>query len=187
MQPALPVALGFPVIAPGSDDSHENDWLNSLTFLPENPLQPAHPVPLAFPIISPGSADSSKPAVDINVHHCIHGHVKEFLLRETARSLGVELIYELRLCTGRSTARSTVRVLLSVRNHAQRSSWEECFVDLSGPKNTHSLLGKKYVMIVKDDFTRYSWVYFFKVKSHAADAFKKFLADVRANGVPSEV
>ena len=61
------------------------------------------------------------------------------------------------------------------------------FVDLSGPKSIPSLLGKKYVMIVKDDFTRYAWVYFLERKSDAADAFRKFLADVRGDGVPSEV
>ena len=31
-QPALPAPLGVPVVTPGSDDSHENEWLNSLTF-----------------------------------------------------------------------------------------------------------------------------------------------------------
>ena len=30
VQPALPVPLGFPVIAPGIDDSCENEWLNSV-------------------------------------------------------------------------------------------------------------------------------------------------------------
>ena len=47
-------------------------------------------------------------------------------------------------------------------------------MDLSGPKSTHSLLGEKYVMIVKGDFTRYSFVYFIGRKSNAADAFRKF-------------
>ena len=61
------------------------------------------------------------------------------------------------------------------------------FVYLSGPKRTPSLLGKRYVMLVKDDFSRYAWVYFLKHKSDAADAFRKFLADVRADGVPSKV
>ena len=48
------------------------------------------------------------------------------------------------------------------------------FVYLSGPKSTHSLLGKKYLMTVKDDFTRYSWVYFLERKSDAAEAFREF-------------
>ena len=60
-------------------------------------------------------------------------------------------------------------------------------VDFSGPKSTHSLIDKKYLMIVKDDFNRYSWVYLLERKSDAAEAFKKFLTDVRADGVPSEV
>ena len=62
-----------------------------------------------------------------------------------------------------------------------------CIRDSNGPKSIHSLLGKKYVMIVKDDFTRYSWVYFLERKSNAPEAFRTFLADVRADGVPSEV
>ena len=32
VQPALPLALGVRVVPPRSDDSHENEWLNSLTF-----------------------------------------------------------------------------------------------------------------------------------------------------------
>ena len=42
-------------------------------------------------------------------------------------------------------------------------------------------------MMVKDDFTRYAWVCFLERKSDAADAFRKFLADVRGDGVPSEL
>ena len=61
------------------------------------------------------------------------------------------------------------------------------FVDLSGPKSVNSLPGKRYVMIVKDDYTRYSWIYFHERKSDAADAFEEGLADVCADGVPSEV
>ena len=64
---------------------------------------------------------------------------------------------------------------------------DSVFVDLCGTKSTHSLLGKKYVMLVKDDFTRYSWVYFLECMSDAADAFRKFLAYVRADSVPSKV
>ena len=100
VQPALPVPLGFPVIAPGSDDSHENEWLNSLTFRPENLVQPTHPVLLAFLVIAPSSADSREAVVDINVYHCIHGHANEVLLREADKLPGVELIRELRPCTG---------------------------------------------------------------------------------------
>ena len=61
------------------------------------------------------------------------------------------------------------------------------FVHLSNPKSIPSFFGKKYVMLVKDDFTPYVWVYFLERKSDAADAFRKVLADVRGDGVASEV
>ena len=59
-------------------------------------MQRALPVPLAFPVIAPGSADSREAAVDINVLLCVYGHANEFMLRETAKSLGVELLRRLR-------------------------------------------------------------------------------------------
>ena len=40
---------------------------------------------------------------------------------------------------------------------------------------------------MKVESTRYAWVYFLECKSDAADAFRKFSADVRGDGVPSGV
>ena len=60
-------------------------------------------------------------------------------------------------------------------------------VDLSGPKITLSLPGVRYVMLVNDDYSRHAWVYFLKHKSNSGDVFRKFLADARADGVPSKV
>ena len=187
MQPTLPVPLGVPVISPGSDESHENEWLNSLKFLPENSVQSAPPVPLAFPMIAPGGADSREAAVDMNVFHCVLGHSNEFLLRETAKPLGVELIGRLRRCTGCSMAKRFGKPIANRTKSRATEKLRRVFVDLREPKNTHSLLGKKYVMIVKDDFTRYAWVYFLGRKSDVAEAFRKCLPNVRADGATSEV
>ena len=65
--------------------------------------------------------------------------------------------------------------------------FERVFVDLSGPERTPSLLGKRYVMLVKNDYSRHAWVYFLKHKSNSGNAFKKFLAHARADEVPSKV
>ena len=42
-------------------------------------------------------------------------------------------------------------------------------------------------MIVRDDFSRYAWVYFISHESDATEAFEKFLTDLRVEGIPSEV
>ena len=40
-------------------------------------------------------------------------------------------------------------------------------VDLMGPTRTESLGGKRYIMVVVDDFSRYTWVEFLREKSEA--------------------
>ena len=49
------------------------------------------------------------------------------------------------------------------------------------------MLGNWYVMLVTDDYLRHAWLYFLKHKSDSGDTFRKFLADARADGVPSKV
>ena len=150
-------------------------------------MQPAHTIPPACPVIAPGSANLHDTTVDINVFHCVHGHANEFSLRKTVKSLGVELLGRLRPCTGYSMAKGYRKPIANSTKSRATKKLERVFVDLSGPKSIPSLLGKKYVMIVKDDFTRSAWVYFLERKSDAADAFRKFLADVRGDALSSEI
>ena len=45
-------------------------------------------------------------------------------------------------------------------------------VDLMGPTRTESLGGKRYIMVIVDDFSRYTWVEFLREKSEACEKFK---------------
>ena len=42
-------------------------------------------------------------------------------------------------------------------------------MDLMGPTRTESLGGKRYIMVVVDDFTRYTWVILLRSKSDAPE------------------
>lgn len=46
--------------------------------------------------------------------------------------------------------------------------------DLCGPMRTESIGGSRYFLLLTDDFTRMSWVYFLAFKSEAFNEFKKF-------------
>ena len=46
-------------------------------------------------------------------------------------------------------------------------------VDLMGPTRTESMGGKRYIMVVIDDFSRYSWVEFLREKSEACDKMER--------------
>ena len=47
-------------------------------------------------------------------------------------------------------------------------------VDLMGPTRTESMVGKRYIMVVVDDFSRYSWVEFLREKSEACDKMESY-------------
>lgn len=59
------------------------------------------------------------------------------------------------------------------------------FVDVGGPKVAEPLARKRHTLIVRDDFSRYTLVYFMHHKS--TELFEQFLAYIRADGVPSKV
>src|SRR4051812_25872833 len=58
-------------------------------------------------------------------------------------------------------------------------------VDLFGPPSHASLGGKKYCLVIVDDYSRYTWVYFFKLKSETQQTVIDFANDVqRQHNVP---
>ena len=61
------------------------------------------------------------------------------------------------------------------------------FVDICGKKKVSGKGGKKYMLLICDDYSRFTWVYFLRSKSEAVVYFKQFLSDVRATGTPSTV
>ena len=58
-------------------------------------------------------------------------------------------------------------------------------VDLMGPARTESIGGKRYIMVVVDDFSRYSWVEFLRKKSEACDKMERLCKRLQnEKGVP---
>src|SRR4051812_28864679 len=57
-------------------------------------------------------------------------------------------------------------------------------VDLFVPPSHASLGGKKYCLVIVYDYSRYSWVYFFKLKSETQKTFIDFINLVQCYNVP---
>ena len=47
-------------------------------------------------------------------------------------------------------------------------------MDLFGPQNYASLGGNKYVLVIVDDFSHFTWVFFLDDKSKVVKIFKSF-------------
>ncbi|GJV60373.1 retrovirus-related pol polyprotein from transposon TNT 1-94 [Tanacetum coccineum] len=56
------------------------------------------------------------------------------------------------------------------------SKLELLHMDLCGPIRVASVNGKKYILVIVDDFSRFTWVYFLRLKDETPEIIKKFIA-----------
>ncbi|GJT87084.1 retrovirus-related pol polyprotein from transposon TNT 1-94 [Tanacetum coccineum] len=54
-------------------------------------------------------------------------------------------------------------------------------MDLCGPMRVASVNGKKYILVIVDDFSRFTWVYFLCSKDETPEIIKKFIAQAQLN------
>ena len=133
---------------------------------------------IAHVVIAPGARSTPSTAADINEFHCSRGHIHENLLRKTAKQIGVKLQVQLVPCQGCPEVKA-IRIHVKTftdKRAAKPAEW--CFVDLSRPKSVKSTGEKEYMMIVRDDFSRFTRVFFHRSKDETATYFAKHLAEV---------
>ena len=58
------------------------------------------------------------------------------------------------------------------------SSLDLLHMDLFGPVSTASFSGKRYTLVIVDEYSRFTWVFFLKAKSEAAEEIIKFIKQV---------
>ena len=143
-------------------------------------------VDTACTTIAPGKAKAPT-TTDINILHCMFGHTHEVLLKKTATQQGIAYSGELHECRGCSMEKGLRKPIARSTHTRAAKKLQRVFVDLSGPMALQSIGGKRYTLIVRDDCTRFTRVYFLRHKSDATNAFESFLAEVRADGTPSAV
>ncbi|GJS76576.1 retrovirus-related pol polyprotein from transposon TNT 1-94 [Tanacetum coccineum] len=64
------------------------------------------------------------------------------------------------------------------------SKLELIHMDLCGPMRVESINDKKYILVIVDDYSRYTWVYFLRTKDEAPDIIMKLIAQ---NKTPYEL
>ncbi|GJS87475.1 putative ribonuclease H-like domain-containing protein [Tanacetum coccineum] len=61
------------------------------------------------------------------------------------------------------------------------SKLELLHMDLCGPMRVASINGRKYILVIVDDYSRYTWVYFLRTKDEAPDMIIDFVTQVQRN------
>ncbi|GKF80013.1 putative ribonuclease H-like domain-containing protein, partial [Tanacetum coccineum] len=54
-------------------------------------------------------------------------------------------------------------------------------MDLCSPMRVASVNGKKYILVIVDDFCRFTWVYFLRSKDETPEIIKKFIVQAQLN------
>ena len=102
----------------------------------------------------------------------------EVLLRKMAKQIGVKVQGQLVSCQGCSEAKGIRTPVKPFTYTRATKPAERCFVDLSRSKSVKWMGGKEYMMIVRDDFSRFTRVFFLRTKDETASYFSKYLAEI---------
>ena len=125
--------------------------------------------------------------VDMNDFHCSFGHVHDELLRETAKQRNVNLTGTLRECQGCSIAKGRAKPIATTTGTRAVKPGGRVFLDVCGEKSVQSIGGKKYMLMIRDDFIGFNAIYFMHNKDEVSRYFRQYLADYRFTGVPCPV
>ncbi|GJW02098.1 retrovirus-related pol polyprotein from transposon TNT 1-94 [Tanacetum coccineum] len=54
-------------------------------------------------------------------------------------------------------------------------------MDLCGPMRIESINGKKYILVIVDDYSRYTWTHFLRTKDETPEVLEDFLKMIQRN------
>ncbi|GKE35438.1 retrovirus-related pol polyprotein from transposon TNT 1-94 [Tanacetum coccineum] len=55
------------------------------------------------------------------------------------------------------------------------------YMDLCGPMQVASIIGKKYILVIVEDYSRYTWTFFLRSKDEIPEVLKDFLTMIQRN------
>ena len=105
-------------------------------------------------------------------------------MRKTAKQMGITPVGKMHEGKGCSLAKGIRMPIPSKTSNRVVKRLFRVFADLGGKKHVKSIAGKKYPMVIRDDYSRYTWMYFVSHKSDKEDTFAKFLSDLKLEGIP---
>ena len=109
--------------------------------------------------------------------HRRYGHLKNTNLQQLSQKelmLGLPHILPTGVCEGCLFGKQTKHHFPKGQAKRATAPIELVHADLCGPMQTQSLGGNSYFVLLTDDYSCYSWVYFLQSKSEALDRFKIF-------------
>ncbi|GJY83601.1 retrovirus-related pol polyprotein from transposon TNT 1-94 [Tanacetum coccineum] len=113
--------------------------------------------------------------------HLNFGNINQLTSHDLVDGLPKFKYYKNHLCSACEQGKSKKASLPSKLVPSTESKLELLHIDLCGPLRVASINGKKCILVIVDDYSRYTWVYFLRTKDEAPDMIIDFVNQVQRN------
>ena len=124
---------------------------------------------------------------DITDFHYSFGHVHEGLMREPAKQKNVNLISTLQECQWDAIAKGCAKPISTLTGTRAAKLGGRDLLDFCGENSVQTIGGRKYMLIIRDGFTRFIAVCFIRSEDEVSIYFKRYLANYYFAAVPCPV
>nr|GFA03908.1 retrovirus-related Pol polyprotein from transposon TNT 1-94 [Tanacetum cinerariifolium] len=90
------------------------------------------------------------------------------------------------LCSACAIGKSTKKIHKPKPEDTNQEKLYLLYMDLCGPMRVESVNGKKYILVIVDDYSRFTWVKFLRSKDETSDFIIKFLKMIQEVGISHE-
>ena len=109
--------------------------------------------------------------------HLNFRYMNDLVTSESVRGLPLLRFDNDTLCAACECGKQSKKRHLSVVHSAVTEPLQLLHIDLCGPSAVESLNKKKYILVIVDDFTKFTWVFFLRLKSETASTLINFITN----------
>lgn len=121
--------------------------------------------------------------IDINDHQVMMGLSNACFLKKSAVQSSMKLAGPLQTSTGSSMSEGIRHSVASKPSLCSDHLLGRACADLMGPNKVESFTGRRYVLVVRDDFSHFTWAHPIRHKRDTPRAFERSLAGVVSEGI----
>lgn len=110
-----------------------------------------------------------------SLYHLNFGYINKLIRKDLMRGLPLLKLDNDILCDAYEQGKVSKSPLKSITEHSVSKPLQPIHIDLCGPTTIHRLSGKKYILMIVDDHTKFTWVYFLRKKSKTTNELINFI------------
>nr|KAJ0202156.1 hypothetical protein LSAT_V11C600323170 [Lactuca sativa] len=114
-----------------------------------------------------------------HLSHLNFGYINKLIGDDLVRGLPLLKLDNQTLCAAYEKGKLSKSTHKSISESSVSEPLELLHIDLCGPATTQTIQGKKYILVVVDGFSRFTWVFFLRLKSEAPEEMINFIKQIK--------